>query len=82
MKIFTLSNALLFTGIVVIITSIAKFIILTDFTSMAIVGSCCGLFFISLAYFFYWKELVEKRLESNEKRINAFSDWFTRKELS
>lgn len=68
-------------GIFTIIIYTYKFFIKTDFTSMWLIGCAMGFSLIAIAYVYSWMKEVDLGIEKLNKRIDAFSNWFTKKEF-
>lgn len=81
MKIQKISIGLGSLGIFVILIYTYKFFILSDFTSMWLMGCGAGFGLMFIAYVYSWMKGINYKVEKVNERLDAFSKWFTKKEV-
>lgn len=78
MKAQKLSIGLGSIGIFTILIYTWKFFIQSDFTSMWLIGCGVGFGLIFIAYVYSWMKGIDSDIKRVNRRLDAFSRWFTK----
>ena len=81
MKIHNISIAGGFMGITVVLISLIRYFIIFNDPSQGILGASIGAIIILGSYIYNWMKMQEGEYSKLNKRLDAFTDWWTKQEI-
>ena len=69
------------TGLIIIIMSISRWWIIYYDPSQVAVGCSIGIIICGFAYIYDWMRKISVHLDSIDKRLDAFTEWWGKQEL-
>ena len=76
-----LSKYIYWLGISIVLLSVIRWFIAWYDPSQAILGTAIGIIIMGFADIYNERKIVQERLDKQEKRIDAFSKWYTKEEF-
>ena len=82
MKIHNISIAGGLIGTTTVLLSLVRYFIIFNDPSQGIIGASIGGIIILGAYLYNWMKYQEEQYDKVNKRLDAFTDWWTKQEIT
>jgi H+/Cl- antiporter ClcA len=69
-------------GLVIMVCSIVRWFFIWYDPSQMVIGITLGVLISVLAYIYNWMKLQEDNYNDMNKRLDAFTEWWTRQEIN